>query len=462
MQATHHEPTKLPKLQQYYFTSIPKGSIVFFRVVFGLILFWEVCHYFDTDWIGSYFINPNFHFKYYGFSWVRPWSGDGMYYHFAAMGICALCMAFGFLYRITSVLTFLLFTYIFFLDQTGYLNHYYFVSLLLFIMMFVPANRTFSVDTLLWPTLKEKPIHRWTIWLLRFQIGCVYIFGGIAKINPEWLRGEPMRGWLGGMEHFPLVGNVLASDFTIWAFSYGGILFDLGIVWVLLYKPTRTLGLLLVCFFHLSNVIMFHIGIFPWLMLFATPLFFAPDWPHRLLTRCSDYRLKDVKGQRPVVQPQQISVWQQQCCCWLIIIFVSFNCLMPLRHYLYPGNVSWTDEGHRFSWRMKLRNKAATIAFYVKTDQLSEAAKVDLGDDLEPRQINRMAVYPDMMIQYAHLLLGRFQEKGHKDIEITVKSQARLNDRPLQIFVDPKANLADFSRDLKHRSWIVPLESRTR
>jgi len=295
VQTTNQNTTIFSKLQHSLFTPIPKGAIVFFRVVIGIILFWEVCSYFKTGLIERAYIDPSFYFKYYGFSWVHPWPGDGMYYHFVAMGFCALCMACGFLYRFTSVFTFLLFAYMFLLDQTVYLNHYYFVALLLCIMMFVPANRAFSMDALLWPKLKEKPIHRWTVWLLRFQIGCVYTFGGIAKINPDWLRGEPMRQWLGDMGHFPVVGNFLASEFTTWAFSYGGILFDLGIVWLLLYKPTRTLGLLLACFFHLTNVILFHIGIFPWMMLFATPLFMPADWPHRVFTRCSNYQLKDAK-----------------------------------------------------------------------------------------------------------------------------------------------------------------------
>jgi len=390
---------------------------------------------------------------------VQPWPGDGMYYHFAAMGFCALCFACGFLYRMTSVLIFLLFTYMSLLDQTRLLNHYYLVSLLLCIMMFVPANRAFSIDALLWPKLKEKPIHRWTVWLLRFQIGCVYIFGGIAKINPDWLRGEPMRQWLGDMAHFPVVGNFLASEFTTWTFSYGGIFFDLGIVWLLLYKPTRTLGLLLSCFFHLTNAVMFQIGIFPWLMLFATPLFMPADWPHRVITTCFNDQLEDVKSKRPMAQTLQISRWQQKYGCWLIVIFITLQCLIPLRHHLYPGNVNWTEEGHRFSWRMKLRSKSANIVFDIKTDQLSAADRMEFENSLYSEQARNMAIHPDIIIQFAHFIRDHFQEMGHTNIVINARSQAKLNDRPWQTFIDPKANLALLSRDLKHRNWIVPLES---
>jgi len=72
----------------------------------------------------------------------------------------------------------------FLLDQSKYLNHFYFASLFSFIMIFVPANRAFSIDALLWPKLKERPIRRWTVWLLRFQMGCVYIlFAGLNEFS---------------------------------------------------------------------------------------------------------------------------------------------------------------------------------------------------------------------------------------------------------------------------------------
>ena len=463
--------TKLSKLQDTLFTPIHKGSIVFFRVVFGLVLFWMVCQYFNYGRIDKYFISPNFYFKYYGFSWVHPWPGDGMYYHFAAIGICALCLACGFLYRFTTVLTFFLFTYMFLLDQTRYLNHYYFVALLLLIMMFVPANRAFSIDALLWPHLKEKPIHRWTVWLLRFQIGCVYFFGGIAKINPDWLRGEPMREWLGNMKHFPLVGNLLASEFTAWAFSYGGLVFDLGIVWLILYKPTRTFGVLLICFFHFSNAVMFNIGIFPWLMLLATPLFFSPDWPHRVITTCFNYQLKNANSNIPIAQALQQSKWKQTYGFWLIILFVTLQCLIPLRHHLYPGSVDWNREGFRFAWRMRLTSSRSKCNLSVRTDQIKAANIVDFGKylastsgykDLTSEQLDRMVIQPDMIIQYAHYMVDHLEQLGHTNVIVTVRSESQLHDRPWQTFIDPTVNFAELSRDLKHCNWIVPLGPRVK
>ena len=47
---------------------------------------------------------PRLHFKYYGFEWVATWPGDGMYWHFAALAVLALCVAAGFYYRVSAVL----------------------------------------------------------------------------------------------------------------------------------------------------------------------------------------------------------------------------------------------------------------------------------------------------------------------------------------------------------------------
>jgi len=159
-------------------------------------------------------------------------------------------------------------------------------------------------------------------------------------------------------------------------------------------------------------------------------------------------------------QTIQISRWRQKYACWLIVIFITLQCLIPLRHHLYPGNVNWTEEGQRFSWRMMLRRKSASSTFYVKTDSLSTATKVEFENYLTPRQMKIMAFRPDMSIQFAHFLVEHYQKMGHTNIVIHVRSQAKLNDRPWQTFIDPKVDLAALPRDLKHCDWIVPLESR--
>jgi len=97
-------------------------------------------------WVAAEWIEPPFHFKYYGFSWVEPWPGNGMYVHWATLGVLGLFIAAGFLYRVSAALFFLGFSYTFLLDEGTYLNHNYLICLFSFLSIFVPANRAFSMD----------------------------------------------------------------------------------------------------------------------------------------------------------------------------------------------------------------------------------------------------------------------------------------------------------------------------
>ncbi len=120
--------------------------LVTFRIVFGVLMLFAVLRFWSKGWIHELYIAPDFHFKYFGFEWVTPFTGNGMYWVFALMGLAALCIALGFFYRISAALFFLSFTYVELLDVANYLNHYYFVSLVAFLLIFFPAHRQVSLD----------------------------------------------------------------------------------------------------------------------------------------------------------------------------------------------------------------------------------------------------------------------------------------------------------------------------
>jgi len=203
-----------------------------------LIMLWEVFRYFQYGRIHRYFVAPKFYFKYYGFGWVEPWPGFGMEVHFIVMGLLAAAIAAGMLYRVATVLFFLAFTYVFLLDQVCYLNHFYLVCLYSFLMIIVPAHRAFSVDASVVPRLRSPTAPAWSLWILRTQMCVVYFMGGIAKINADWLRGEPMRIWLAERSDFPLLGRFFHEEWMVYLFSYGGLLFDLFIPAIILTRRT--------------------------------------------------------------------------------------------------------------------------------------------------------------------------------------------------------------------------------
>ncbi len=459
---------------RWFFGPVDIASLAFFRMAFGAIMVWEVCRYFGYGWIGRYYIEPAFHFTYYGFGWVQPWPGDGMYLHFLALGALALFIAAGFMYRLSMTLFFLGFTYVFLLDQALYLNHFYLISLLSFLMIFVPAHRAFSVDARLRPALRSDTVPAWVLGLIAAQVGIVYFYGGIAKLNADWLRGEPMRMWLAARSDFPLIGPLFTREWTVYLFSYGGLFVDLLAVPLLLWRRTRVPAFLVLVAFHLMNANLFSIGIFPWFMIAATLLFFPPSWP-RIAARLKVGELFSPaawsRTGRQTQPPRER--WRnglqsvpgtfslgpgKAAVLGLLALYLAVQLLVPLRHHLYPGNVNWTEEGHRFAWHMKLRDKEALERF-VAVDPANETATVIRTQDyIDLDQAADMSTRPDMILQLSHHIADDLRENGNEDVEVRALVAASLNGREPQMLIDPGADLATERRTLAPADWIEPLE----
>ena len=257
--------------------------LAYFRVAFGAIMLWEMWRYASYGWISRYWIEPSFNFTYLGFEWVRPWPGIGMYVHFGVMAVLTLFIMLGLWYRLSSVLFLLGFSYIFLLEQAQYLNHFYLICLIAFIMIFLPAHRAWALDAWRRPDGRSDWMPNWSLWLLRFQIGVPYFFGGVAKLNGDWLRAQPIESWLAARTDFPLIGQFFTEKWMVFGFAYGGLLLDLLVVPFLLWRKTRPFAFAVAVLFHLTNARLFSIGIFPWFMIAATAVFFHPGWPRRVL-----------------------------------------------------------------------------------------------------------------------------------------------------------------------------------
>lgn len=271
------------------FAPVDGAALAVFRIAFGGLILWDVAKYLIHDLIRIKFLIPHIHFKYYGFEWVEVWPGDGMYYHFAALGLFAILVMLGLFYRVAIVLLTVAFSYVFLLDQTDYLNHFYFVILLGFLLCITPAHRVWSLDATLWP---ERTTYRsatavpgWSVWVFRAQMEVVLLYAGIVKINPDWLQLQPLRMWLGARADMPIVGPLLLQDWAIAVASYGSIALHVLGAPLLLFERTRIWAFAAYCVFHLSNHVLFNIGIFPWLTIAGTTIFFAADWPRQVITR---------------------------------------------------------------------------------------------------------------------------------------------------------------------------------
>jgi hypothetical protein len=404
---------------------------------------WEVYRYFDYGWIKRYYIDPQFFFTYYGFDWIQPWPGDGMYWHFYLMGALAICIAIGFAYRLVMPLFFLAFTYVFLLDQTNYLNHFYLISLISLLLCFVPAHRAFSIDARLHPSIRSKVAPAWAVYLIPAQIAIVYIFGGIAKLNGDWLQGEPMRIWLSERTDFPIIGRWFTEEWMVYLFSYGGLFIDLFVVPLILWRRTRWFAVTILLSFHLLNMQLFSIGIFPWFMIATTPLFFPPHWFERI-----------AYFRRPEVLP---TFRVSRVIFAGLALYFAVQIALPLRHFFYPGDVNWTEEGHTFAWHMKLRDKAGEANFTVYDPVSDRTWAIDRSEFLTRRQSREISGHPDMILLFAHYLADLWHSNGFPQAEVYVEAQISLNGRAPQWMIDPNVDLAQVSRDLAPAAWILPL-----
>jgi vitamin K-dependent gamma-carboxylase len=132
---------------------------------------------------------------------------------------------------------------------------------------------------------------------------------------------------------------------------------------------------------------------------------------------------------------------------------------LPLRFLLYPGDVNWTEDAFRFSWRVMLVEKAGSVELAVETAQPARRFTVHPARELSALQYKMMSTQPDMIHEYALAVAERLRAGGHAGIAIHADAWASLNGRPSQRLIDPRVNLAAVPRSLAAARWVEPLVS---
>ncbi len=432
-------------------TPVDSASLAVFRIVFGLGMAIDAWRYLAYGWVDVLYIQPLLHFHYFGFEWIEPWPGGGMRWHFWAISILALLVAAGRFYHVASLLLFCAYLYVFLLDQVAYMNHHYLMLLISFLLACMPPPALGSFGGRAAPALgghaRPTLVPQWTIWVLRFQLVLVYAYGALAKLDPDWLRGEPMRSTLErSAADYPAIVTVLGSTLVAHAVAYLGVLADLMIPVCLLFRRTRWLGLAIAIVFHGANALALNIGVFSYLMLAMLPIFFEPDWPRRLFG-AKESALAPPRRTAPLLLA-------------LLHVYVAAQILMPLRHWLFPGPVRWTEEGHRFAWRMMLRTKRSQIMVHVTDPTTGRRWEINPANDLTSVQLRELEVHPDLVLQYVHFHRDRLRTEGIDNAEIRVDWMCSLNGRPHQPLADPTVDLAKVGRSLRPASWLLPLRDR--
>jgi hypothetical protein len=418
-------------------------------MLISIIRFWSY------GWIEKLYLAPKFHFSYYGFEWVKP-LGDWTYFIFFICGLSALCIALGLKYRLSIVLFFLSFTYIELMDKTTYLNHYYFISVLSFLMIFLPANAYFSIDNL-FRKKQYLSIPKWTTDSIKLLLGTVYFYAGLAKLNSDWLfEAMPLKIWLPSKYDLPLIGDSLMhQEWFHYMMSWGGMLYDLSIPFLLLYKKTRMFAFLLVVFFHVFTRVLFPIGMFPYIMIVGSLIFFDAKLHLKIINTIKSI-LRFFKIHLKALPAGNYNYSYQKLATSFLLIFFSIQLLMPFRYLLYSGELFWHEQGYRFSWRVMLMEKRGYANFKVVNPKDDTFFYVDNTDFLSSFQEKQMSTQPDFILEYAHYLGEQFKAQGHEPIEIYVESYVALNGRRSQPYINPDVDLLTQYESFQAKTWILP------
>jgi len=215
------------------------------------------------------------------------------------------------------------------------------------------------------------------------------------------------------------------------------------------YKPTRKAAFVVSIFFHLFNSIVFQIGIFPYMMLITSVLYFDEALIRKIFFR---NRISE-----PPTGYSLPNGRKKSTLFMVLSVFFVLQFLLPLRPHFYPGSSHWTEEGHRLSWHMMLRSKSGIVTFSAKDETTGLNERIFPERVMPAKMARTMGTRPDMIWQYAQRLQREFSLKGHPNVQIFVKSSVSLNGRPYQPMIDPSVDLAaePWSHFESHQ-WILP------
>lgn len=451
------------------------SSLGFARIVIGIVVFFNLVKF--QEYIQGSLIKSEFLLRYDGFEWLPMMTESNVELVFNTLYISTILMTLGVFYRVSTIITFLGYTYIFLLDKGHYNNHFYLISILLFFLSITNANRWGIISL---SGIKTKTVPYWQLMLFKVQIFIVYFYGGLAKIESDWLSGYPMRFWL-----YDKVGNVpepfssfFETEFAALFVSWFGLVFDLLIGFMLFSRKWRRIAWIPLILFHVSNHFLWTIGEFPWLMLLLTSIYFNPDWAAKAFGTLRQKPVTFMKHILSFFNPIKLWKWMNpfrkdeeteaiesitveptvktKALHGFLVVWLSFQLLFPFRQFLFEGNPSWTGEGHLFAWRMMLMEDIGAFRMKVTIPEAQESFYIGFDQYMNYGQMFRLTRTPTAVLQFAHFINDQLKENADvQDAEIYLEMWKSVNEREPQLFNDTTLNYAKVEYSaFKHSDWI--------
>ena len=392
--------------------------ISYFRIAFSVLMIPQI-----------YNLVPHIHelenscivFHYPGLDFIEAYSHTFIDIVAGVSYLSVFLLGLGKFPRLGAIGFLITFGYLFLIDISFYNNHYYLWCLIAFLFSIVDQKNWLP----LWKVHKKEDIAFQTdiknYIVFGLLISIVYFYGGIAKINMDWLQGYPMR-LMTSARNYPY------PDFLGYFFSYFGLIFDLSIAFLLWYIPKNKFLILVLISFHLSNYFLFNIGEFPLVMIATWPLFLVIS---KFLKEHSFIEM---------IEPIKINSIRSI----ILFCFITIQIIYPLRPIIFNKDVAWNRQGYNFTWRMMLNNyEPIYFQFLVSFKNSNLNYHVDFSKLLTYRQFYHAYHDPYLIwILSQKLKKDAVLKYKNQDVKIYCKSLLELNQHKSQELIDSNIDLS--------------------
>ena len=446
------------KINAFLYRPVDIAPLAVFRVLMGILAAAEGWGAIMTGWVRANYVDVSYNFNFIGFEFLHVLIGPQAYAIYFLLGAAGLGIAFGYRYRLSVAVYTVLWAAVYFGQKTSYNNHYYLLLLMCILLLIVPAHRAVSLDVRNGRVAPAQAVPYWSKWIFKILLLIVYTYAAIAKLYPDWLSGKAVEIFLSSRTHYPIIGPLCGERWFIMLISYGGIVFDFLVVPALWWRPTRGFAFVVSIGFHIFNSVVFHIGIFPYMMLICTVLYFDQAVIRKLFFRRAPLWAGTPAGLLlPSRSGAEIDKTKKVFLEVFLFGFIALMVLLPLRPFIYPGSPHWSEEGHRLSWHMMLRSKSGTVYYVIKDSEGVPLKAVHPAKELPHKQARSMATRPDKIWQYAQKLGDEYSELTSDTVQVYARSKVSLNGRPFYPMIDPEADLyaAEWSH-IRPSPWILP------
>nr|XP_054919472.1 vitamin K-dependent gamma-carboxylase-like [Dermacentor andersoni] len=412
------------------------------------------------------------------FSFLKPLSLEGMYCIHLIMLLGAIGICTGAFFKKSCMAFLLPYWFIFLLEKSRWNNHSYLYGLITVLLSVTGAHHLWSVDCWRKSGIRNTDIPKWNYVLLRLQVFLVYFIAGLKKTDRDWIGGHSMDGlarhWV--FDLFKLV--MTEEQVDTYVVHWGGFLLDLTVGFLMIGTAVRPVGVLFCVLFNTMNSRMFAIGMFPYVMIVLTTIFFDYSWPKKVaavLPLCIRNAVPDLSASRPDfsrcwypgrckgnVQCIGSPRAERRLCRWkmtafLLCLHVVLQLFLPYSHGLTKGYNTWTQGSYGYSWDMMVHNWRPVHIKLVLYD--NAAHKTHFLDPEKFTTSKRWHHQADMVVQFAHCISDRFrQDYGMKDVEIYVDVWMSLNGRFAQRMYDPTVNILEQPwSPFVEVPWVMPV-----